>query len=194
MTSIKKFSYDTLLIVAAVCLIAGFVGGVAYGIYYASSSMPPLEATTEQPSQKLAAEIAALLEFTQNHPESADGWIRLGNHYFDAGRFKEAIEAYQKALALDSTNTDVWTDLGVMYRRVGQPEKAVEAFDKAIAADPSHEIARFNKGIVLMHDLDEVDAALESWRKLLQINPDATAPNGLSVRELIRQVENRPAG
>jgi tetratricopeptide (TPR) repeat protein len=76
-----------------------------------------------------------------------------------------------------------------MYRRNDQPEEAVQAFDKAIEIDPKHEIARFNKGIVLIHDLSDFDAGIRAWKELVDINPMARAPNGQTVDELIRQLE-----
>ena len=83
-------------------------------------------------------------------------------------------------------NPNVLTDLGVMYRRNGQPEKALEAFNRAMTVDPSHEQSRFNKGIVLRYDMNDREAAIEAWEKLLEINPDAMAPNGQPVSEAIK--------
>jgi tetratricopeptide (TPR) repeat protein len=74
-----------------------------------------------------------------------------------------------------------------MYRRAGKPEEAIKAFDRAIAIDPKHEVSRFNKGIVLLHDLNDRGGAIEAWEKLLEINPAATAPNGQPLRELVNR-------
>ena len=74
-----------------------------------------------------------------------------------------------------------------MYRRSGNPKKAVEMFEKVIALDPQQENARFNKGIVLLHDLKDEEGAVAAWEGLLEINPVAMAPNGQSVDELIQQ-------
>ena len=87
-------------------------------------------------------------------------------------------------------DANVWTDLGVMYRRSGDPKKAIEAFDRAISIDPHHEISRFNKGIVLFHDLKDEKGALDAWESLLAINPDAKSPAGQSVKQLIDHIKN----
>ena len=81
-------------------------------------------------------------------------WSQLGHLYFDTGQLAPAIEAYRSSLGLDSRQPDVWTDLGVMYRRNGEPQKAIECFDQALNINQHHEIALFNKGVVLMHDLE----------------------------------------
>jgi tetratricopeptide (TPR) repeat protein len=72
-----------------------------------------------------------------------------------------------------------------MYRRANRPEDAVREFERAIAIDPKLENAYFNKGIVLLHDLDDRKGAIRAWEALLEINPVAMAPNGQSVDELI---------
>ena len=90
---------------------------------------------------------------------------------------------------IEDNNPVVWTDLGVMYRRDGQPLKAIEAFDKAMTLDPLHEVSRFNKGIVLMYDLNDPKGAVAAWESLLAINPGAKAQNGQSLRDLIERVK-----
>jgi tetratricopeptide (TPR) repeat protein len=113
----------------------------------------------------------------------------LGNLYFDSSDFKNAIRAYQRSLELNPKNADVWTDMGVMYRRDGQPTEAIKAFDKAIEINPRHEIARFNKGVVLMHDLRDFENTIRTWEELLKINPSAKAPGGQPLKELVAQLK-----
>jgi cytochrome c-type biogenesis protein CcmH/NrfG len=138
----------------------------------------------EQKIKKLEQDVHA-------DPANLTAWIDLGNIYFDTNQFSKSIHAYQKALAIDPNNADVWTDLGIMFRRSGQPKKAIEAFDQAIKIAPAHEISRFNKGIVLLHDLNNPQAAIEAWEGLLSVNPNATAPNGQSVKSLVEMFKER---
>ncbi len=85
----------------------------------------------------------------------------------------------------------VITDLGVMYRRNKQPEKAIKAFEKAISLDPSFETARFNKGVVLLHDLNDVQGGIQAWEELVEQNPMAVAPNGESVDALVQRMKKQ---
>lgn len=176
---------STLWSVAALCLAAGFFGGVVFSIYKAGSPAPIGEPPVQADTGNRGREIEALKRETAQNPNNASGWVDLGNLYFDAGQFEEAIWAYRKSLDLSPNNPNVWTDMGVMYRRSGKPKEAVEAFDEAIRIDPKHEVSRFNKGIVLMHDLNDPEAAIQSWEALLAINPLAMAPNGKSVDEMV---------
>lgn len=183
---------ETVIGLVAVSLLIGFVSGVAFGIYKSgtivdphASQVPPAMDAQKQES------IDTLLAKARENPEDSQVWVQLGHLYFDADLPEESIGAYEKALSIQPQNADVWTDLGVMYRRSGKPEKAVEAFDKAMEIDETHEISRFNKGVVLFHDLKEEAEALEAWESLLSINPDAKSPGGQTVRELVDHIKQK---
>jgi cytochrome c-type biogenesis protein CcmH/NrfG len=137
--------------------------------------------------------LEALMAKVRQNPDDVDSWIQLGHVNFDRNAVPEAIEAYEKALALAPNNAEVRTDLGIMYRRANRPEDAVREFDRAIAIKPQLENPYFNKGIVLLHDLDDRDGAIRAWEALLKINPLAMAPNGQSVDELITHYREHDA-
>lgn len=103
---------------------------------------------------------------------------------------QKAIDAYSKALEIAPDNANVLTDMGVMYRRLKQPEKAIEAFDKAAKVDPSHEMCILNKGVVLLHDLNDMDGAVKAWEDLAIINPSAKGPGGQPIKVFIEQIKS----
>jgi cytochrome c-type biogenesis protein CcmH/NrfG len=141
-------------------------------------------------TQEQSQTLTALIQATKTTPDNVNAWTQLGHFYFDAGQHENAIQAYEKSLELDGARPDVWTDLGVMYRRAGDPTRAVQCFDRALAVNDRHEVALFNKGVVLMHDINDTQAALMAWGKLVEINPNAQTPNGQSVKSMIDQVKN----
>ncbi len=171
-------------------LLIGFITGVAFGIYKSGTIADPHESA---PSAEMDIErqqaIDILKAQTEKNPQDVTAWIDLGHQYFDANLPEPAIDAYEKALAIAPDDANVWTDLGVMYRRSGSPDKAVEAFDRAMTIDPTHEISRFNKGIVLFHDLKDEKNALVAWESLLALNPNAKSPGGQTVRELVDHIK-----
>jgi cytochrome c-type biogenesis protein CcmH/NrfG len=173
-------------------LLFGFVVGVAFGIYKSGTIADPHESG---PSAGMDIErqqaIDTLKAQTEKNPQDIKAWIDLGHQYFDADLPGPAVDAYEKALAIAPDNANVWTDLGVMYRRSGSPDKAVDAFDRAITIDPTHEISRFNKGIVLFHDLKDEKNALAAWESLLALNPNAKSPGGQTVRELVEHIKQK---
>jgi cytochrome c-type biogenesis protein CcmH/NrfG len=185
-----------LYLTVLVTLAIGFLGGVLFSSYR-STSISPVAGQPPSPSssanvpltREQSQTLAALTKATRTTPDNIRAWTQLGHFYFDVGRIKEAIEAYQKSLSLDADRPDVWTDIGVMYRRDGNPVKAIESFDRALSINSRHEVAMFNKGVVLMHDLNDAKAALNAWEMLVQINPNAKAPNGQLVRTLVTELK-----
>ncbi len=194
----KKQGYiktENTLLLTLIALTIGFVGGVVFGVYKSGPAMPSFG---QMPSganafAEHAAEIESLKKVTAEHPDDVESWIELGHLYFDTNQLQKAISTYEQALKINPDNADVLTDLGVMYRRAGNPKEAVAKFDQAIAVSPSHEISRFNKGIVLMHDLEDAPGAVEAWRELIKVNPQAKAPNGQLVKDFIAQFEKQAA-
>ncbi len=174
-------------------LVVGFLGGVIFSVYkldYSGGEHQHQHGPQAGAGQG-AQNLVALEKKVEANPEDASAWRALGNAYFDQQQHAKAIEAYNKFLELSPGNPDVLTDLGVMYRRSGQPEKAVVKFEEAIAIDPGHTQAMFNKGVVLYADLEQKEKAIQVWQKIVSIDPDAKAPNGMPVSQVIEQVRNQ---
>jgi tetratricopeptide (TPR) repeat protein len=186
---------ETVWLVGLVTLVVGFVAGVAFSVYKqgAGPSMVPMPHDQAGEVAAIAARIPDLVQQAAGHPDEPAHWIELGNAYYDTEQPDKAIDAYQKALALNPANPDVWTDMGVMYRKHGLPEKAIASFDKAIDLNSRHEIARFNKGVVLMHDLNNRGEALRVWEQLLAINPQAKAPGGQPLKDMLDRFKAEPS-
>lgn len=189
---------QTLVWVASLALVVGFFAGVGLTIYKTgSATMPGLQTPglpdSGAPNAGLSPEraqmLAALEKQSVSKPNDVSIWTQLGDLYFDSNQVDKAIVSYKKSLAIDGSNADVWTDLGVMYHRKGQPKEAIAAFDKAISIAPKHEAARFNKGIVQMHDLNDPAGALKTWGELLKIDPGFTTPGGQPLADMITAVK-----
>jgi cytochrome c-type biogenesis protein CcmH/NrfG len=188
---------ETMLSVALITLVIGVLGGVFYSALQSgptgsvqTTSVPPQQQQQQAPglTSEQARDILNLEQEVAANPTNVNAWTQLGHVYFDTSQYAKAIRAYEKSLELRPDDANVLTDLGVMYRRNGQPEKALEAFDRAIAVAPRHEQARFNKGIVLRYDMNDREGAVKMWEELLEINPNAMAPNGMPVSEAIKSL------
>jgi tetratricopeptide (TPR) repeat protein len=175
---------QTALIMAAAAFIMGFLTGVGFTIYKtgSSSNVTPIQGQSVDFAQQARALEAELSKNLQN----TGAWIQLGHTYFDADQYEKAIHAYNKALELNPNNADVLTDLGIMYRRSGKPKEAVKSFEKAILVDPKHENSRLNKGIVLMHDLNDKSGAIRAWEELLAVNPFAMVGKDQMLAQLVQ--------
>jgi tetratricopeptide (TPR) repeat protein len=114
-----------------------------------------------------------LKEIVKKDPKNLPAWVELGNLYFDSDRPKEAIDAYSRYLAAKPDNPDVRTDMGIMYRKLGQFDKALEEFKKAAQTDPKHVNSRYNIGLVLLHDKQDMKGAINAWEEYLKVDPNS---------------------
>lgn len=193
---VEKGAYvkrSTLYVAVGVALLAGLYAGNLLTTVFTHSQQAAVhqQAPARQVPPQQTGQILDLEEYVQKHPEEHAAWVKLGHLYFDTNQPRPAIRAYEKALQIKPGDADVLTDLGVMYRRDHQHRRAVETFDQAIAADPSHEVSRFNKGIVLYHDLNKKEEAFAAWQDLLRLNPEARTPGGTPVRDMLRQLQGQ---
>ncbi len=76
----------------------------------------------------------------------------LADMYFEASRYVEAFETYDKALAVNPRCADCYNDRGLSLFYIGDPASALESFDKAIAINPGFVHAWLSKGYVLISE------------------------------------------
>jgi tetratricopeptide (TPR) repeat protein len=62
--------------------------------------------------------------------------------------------------------------MAICYRRSGNPGQAVEELKKAISISPRHAQSRRNLGIILIHDMHDVEGGIKAWEALLENVPD----------------------
>ena len=84
-----------------------------------------------------------------DNPEDFEALSTLGDRYFEAGRYLEAIQTNDKALAVNPMCADCLNDRGLAQYYMGDPKSALESFDRAIAIDPEYVHAWLSKGYVL---------------------------------------------
>lgn len=179
---------STLWLAVAVALLIGvYAGAVGRDLVF-----PKPQAQAKEPAREEAPPTVDTNDLERRalgNPSDLKAWVELGNVYFDTHQAAKAVAAYRKALELDGNLPDVLTDLGVMLRELHKPDEALDAFDRAIGIDPRHEIARFNKGIVLLHDKRDRLGAIRAWEELLAVNPAARTPGGQPLAELVAELK-----
>jgi tetratricopeptide (TPR) repeat protein len=182
-----KMKKGTVLLV-----VFAFVAGILVTVIL--SNLNKISPNNQQPVSQQATQsidhqqrIKALEEIVAREPNNRRAWVELGHSYFDSKDPMKAIEAYDKALALDSNDADVLTDQAIMYRQLGWYEKAIEGFKKANNLNPQHTNSLFNMGIVYMQDLGENEKAKEAFQKFLELVP--SGPPAESARRMIEHME-----
>ncbi|MEN8258490.1 MAG: tetratricopeptide repeat protein [Thermodesulfobacteriota bacterium] len=190
---------ETLYIVALITFGVGFISGVIFSAVKSTPmddgrNHPPQQATAQPQQQDKTEAIKALEQTVGKEPQNYEAWVRLGNNYYDTGQNEKAITAYDKALAINNGSANVWTDMGIMYRRTGQFDKAIESFEEGAKRDPSHIFSRFNKGIVLLSDLNDTAGAIAAWEEVLEINPATTTQNGRKLSDWVAELKASSPG
>jgi len=193
MTEPKK-GHENLLLLAMVFIIGLLVGVLGSKFLSGGSGAPvataPPAAVPPAAAVNFQQKIATLEQVAAADPGNRNAWVQLGHAYFDSDQPMKAVDAYDKALALNGNDPDVLTDQGVMYRRLGWFDRALENFQKAHQLNPRHAQSLFNLGIVYRYDLNEYDKAIDAWKKLLALNPPE--PMASEVRQQVEILERNP--
>jgi cytochrome c-type biogenesis protein CcmH/NrfG len=142
--------------------------------------------------EALAQAAAPLVAQLKSNPNDFDTLSKLGNLYYDSQAYPQAIEYYEKSLAVQPKNPDVRTDLGTSYWYTGDADKAIANFEKALAVRPNHPGTLFNLGIVKWQGKNDPKGAVVVWEKLLATNPDY--PQKEEVQSLIERAKMHGAG
>ena len=173
-------------------IVIAFVAGLLVAVIFTNlnKSQPEgKQAITQQPAPSVDfhQQIETLETILAKDPNNRHAWVQLGHRYFDAKNPMKAIEAYDKALAIDGNDPDVLTDQAIMFRQLGWYEKAIETFQQANQLNPKHENSLFNMGIVYMQDLGENEKAIEAFRRFLELVP--SGPPAERARRMIAHME-----
>jgi cytochrome c-type biogenesis protein CcmH/NrfG len=129
------------------------------------------------------AKVRALRETADRNPGDAATRAMLGNLYFDAERYDDAIKWYEESLRVDARNPNVSTDLGVSYYYVNQPDRALKQFEHSLSVDPAHTKTLLNVGIVRAFGKQDLAGAAAAWQRVLELAPDT--PEGKAARQAL---------
>lgn len=135
-----------------------------------STSLPP-SSLTSAPTQVLDTEVKPLLQRLNANPKDVLTLTELGNIYFDASQWPEAIGYYTRSLNESPKNPDVRTDMGIAYYYTGDSDRALREFDQALKDDPRHVQTLFNVGVVKLNGKNDPKGAIAAWESLLKIDP-----------------------
>jgi tetratricopeptide (TPR) repeat protein len=124
-------------------------------------------------------------------PEMLRGMLRAARGSLEAGRYQEAIAAYQAILKRDPRNVDAITHLGLILAIAGHADGALEAFERALAIDGDYLEALWYKGSVLADAKRDDAGAIVAWERFSRVAQGG--PNREQALTRIREARTRLA-
>ena len=135
-----------------------------------------------------AEQVKALESVAGQNPNDAQPRVQLGNLYFDAEQYSQAITWYEQALNLNTKDPNVSPDLGVAYYYTNQPDRALSQFDASLAIDPGHTKTLLNVGIVRAFGKQDLAGAAKAWEQVVALSPDS--PEGQAAKKGLEGLKN----
>jgi cytochrome c-type biogenesis protein CcmH/NrfG len=141
----------------------------------------------EQMRQMAETEAAPVIAQLKSDPNNSDLLYKLGNIYYDAQQYADAVDYYERCLKINPKATDVRTDMATAYHFMGQTDRALQEYGEVLKIDGTHANALFNTGMVKWQDKQDMSGAIVAWKRLLETNPQY--PQRDKVQQLIAQAE-----
>jgi len=128
------------------------------------SAVPPVDETRA----------ADLRQAAEQAPADVQVRIDLGNLYFYAQRFEEAVPWYEAVLALEPEAVDVSTDLALAYYYLEDTVRALAQFDRSLEIDPAHPKTFLSIGMVRAFGNRDLDGAMAAWEEVVRVAPGSS--------------------
>jgi len=97
-----------------------------------------------------------LIEFV---PYSGEAWMKRGIALHELGKDDEAMEAFNRALALSPADEELLAAISETYCDTDDYEKALEYAERALTLNPANEDALWNKAVALQRSGKNEDAS-----------------------------------
>ena len=112
-----------------------------------------------------------LEELTRKYPQEKHAFYELGSAHYAGKKYAGAIEALERAVALDPNFGPAYNMLGYSHAQSGEFAKAEDAFRRYIAANPGdpNPVDSQAELYVYMGQLDKAEA---NYREVLRTHPD----------------------
>ncbi len=126
-------------------------------------------------------------------PLNTEMFFMFGLVFKEMGKTEQALNAFQSAVEQDADHLDAWLELAQLFAEQKNPI-ALRYFDNALRIDTANVVVLHAKAYALANRFDELEEALEIYRKISRIDPqyeEAYYNAGLLLLDLGRPEEAR---
>jgi len=117
--------------------------------------------------------------------EQAEKYFNKGVGFLKLGYHEKAVDAFDKALAIEPDNDMLWVLRGSLLDDLGRYADSLTSYDKALAIKPDYSVAWCCRGIAL-RKLGRYADSVASLDRALVLNPlyaDAKKQREMSLQE-----------
>jgi hypothetical protein len=122
----------------------------------------------------LANHLEDCLSRIETDNENAGLWAELADLYLRSGKFREAVQAYQRVIGLGVETPAIWNSLGDSYKKTGQYEDSDEAYARSLELDANNPAIWLKRAKVLA-SRNKYDDALASCDQSLTLDDTSGA-------------------
>ncbi len=177
----KGFGLGWRIVVGIIAIV--IIGVLAYPLIRQPDSNNKVEPAVPAEVQ---ATVSGPEATAQANPESAESQFELGNAYYQARQWDQAITAYQKVIELDPNFQAAFANLGATYYQQSRFDLAASQYEKALELDSDDGESAYNLGAIYLQqalsqtekpDLDLLNRAIDQIQKALEISPGLAEPH-----------------
>jgi tetratricopeptide (TPR) repeat protein len=143
------------------CVLAAVAGGPGEALAEEEVTPSVAEAT---------ARIAELSAMVQQNPDDVELLIDLGNVYYESNMLDQALAAYEKAAAADSTHAGARLNLGSLLADRGEFDRSIAELGVARGLEPENALIASTLGSAYYGRRQYADA-IEMYRLALALEP-----------------------
>ncbi len=107
----------------------------------------------------------------EDYINSATYWNSFGLAHYESGKYKDAIDAYKRAIKVDPDYTYAHLNLGVAYLKSHMQKNAIEALRRLIRIDPDNPDAHLNLSLAYLL-LNDRGSAIEQYKILKTLDSE----------------------
>jgi cytochrome c-type biogenesis protein CcmF len=181
-SSVTKPNRSGLWIVLGLLALA-VIGGGAYLAGHASGAAVPgingpvtnaeVSAAASTPAVD-QAQVAALMEKISANPKDAKSLRELGNVYYTAQDFPNALKFYDQVVVITPRDDDAWVAVGAAAFNGGDIEGAKKAWEQAVSVNPKNQEAHYDLGFAYLAQKTPDDAAAKAeWQTVVGLDPSS---------------------
>ena len=115
--------------------------------------------------------IERIKAFIERYPDAWNAWFLLGWGQRRLGRYREAIDAFRKAISLGANNADTYNELAICLLELGEYDESRTSLDRALRLEPDNTKIMSNFGVLALKR-DDPEEARRFFRTVLAIEPD----------------------